>query len=107
MFDELLLFPTEFTLQHVGLAGSLLYMTTFSLLAMRSLSGDSVVYFMMNFTAASLVLMSLSQAFNAASVLIQAFWIVVSVMSIVARLRRGRRTGRTRARPTDRLRPLG
>lgn len=110
MLTEMLLLPSEFSLQHVGLAGSLLYMTSFMLLSLRILSGDSVAFFILNLTAASLVLLSLSQAFNAASFLIQTFWIVVSVLSIIVRLRRGGRQGRSTGTPltqsTDRLRPL-
>lgn len=92
------------SLQHVGLAGSLLYMATFTLLSTRTVSGDSVLYFALNFAAAALVLISLSQAFNAAAVAIQSFWILASIINIVVRLRPGRARP-SRDCPTDRLRP--
>ncbi|CTQ48191.1 CBU_0592 family membrane protein [Jannaschia donghaensis] len=99
MITDMIFALPEPTLQHVGLSGAFLYMMTFALLALGILSGDSIKYFMMNLTAASLVLVSLSQSFNAASLVIQLFWIVVSVISIVVRLRRNR--------PSNRLRRLG
>lgn len=89
MTDMMLLLP-EPSLQLVGLSGAVIYMMTFALLATRIVSGDSIGYFLMNLSAASLVLISLSQSFNAASLVIQLFWIIVSILSIAARLRRPR-----------------
>ena len=57
---------------------------------------------LMNLSASSLVLISLSQSFNAASVVIQLFWFVVSIVSIFVRLRRNRPA----ARDATRLRRL-
>ncbi|WP_179378803.1 CBU_0592 family membrane protein [Jannaschia marina] len=83
---------------NLGLLGAILYMASYTLLAGRRLSGDSVPYFLLNLAAATLVLISLNTSFNFASLMIQAFWILVSVLSIAVRLRR--------SRPSHRLRPL-
>lgn len=75
-------------LQIAGLCGAGLYMMTYSLLSTRVLTGDSALYFALNLCAATLVLLSLGQAFNAATLVIQTFWIVTSVISILVRIRR-------------------
>lgn len=99
MTTEMMLLLPAPSLQLVGLSGAAVYMMTYTLLATRIISGDSIGYFLMNLSAASLVLVSLSQSFNAAALVIQLFWIVVSTLSIAARLRRNKPSRRL-----DRLR---
>lgn len=79
----------------IGFTGFLFYVINYTLLSFRVLSGDSVRYYAINFTAASMVLFSLGASFNLASALIQVFWIVLSVIAITIRL--GRRNGANRA----------
>ena len=71
-----------------GIIGFALYVMNYSLLTLRKLSGDSISYFVINFSAASLVLIGLMSSFNLASALIQGFWIAMSVIGISLRLRR-------------------
>ena len=74
--------------QIVGLIGAGLYMVNYSLLSLRVLSGDSARYFALNLLAALLVMISLTQSFNLAAATIQSFWVVVSIVSIIVRVRR-------------------
>lgn len=63
-------------------------MMNYTLLTTRILSADDVVYFCVNLAAALLVLASLPGAFNVATLVIQVFFVVVSLCGIVLRLRR-------------------
>lgn len=73
----------------IGIGGFCLYVTTYSLLTLRFISGNSVIYFCMNLTAASCVLTGLTVSFNLAAALIQVFWITMSLIGIAMRLTRG------------------
>ena len=74
----------------IGVAGFALYVVNYSLLTTRVLSGDSIAYFAINLSAASLVLIGLSTNFNLAAALIQLFFIAMSILAIVLRMiRRG------------------
>lgn len=75
------------TTQFIGLTGAGLYSVNFFLLAFDKLRSQSPAYYFMQFLAASLVLVSLTQAFNMASVVIQVFFIVVSVAGVLRHLR--------------------
>ncbi|MGB3407154.1 MAG: hypothetical protein WBA67_06635 [Jannaschia sp.] len=90
-------------LQLLGVAGAATYILNYSLITLRRMSTESVTYFALNTCAASMVLMSLTEAFNPASFIIQVFFIGVSLCGIVTRMRR-RRTA-SPARPM-RLRGL-
>lgn len=70
----------------LGVLGFLLYVLNYTLLTFRVLSGDSLIYFMINFCAASFVLIGLSTSFNLAAALVQVFWICMSTLAIVLRL---------------------
>lgn len=69
----------------VGVTGFVLYVGNYLGLSLRLISGDSIVYFVINTVAASLVLIGLMRDFNMASVLIQSFWIVIGVSAIALR----------------------
>lgn len=75
--------PIDEILKYVGLLGAFLYLASYFLLQAGYIGGNSKVYTLMNLVAASLVLVSLSTAFNAASVVIQVSWILISVFGIV------------------------
>lgn len=83
--------PQTSLLQIAGLVGAGLYMLNYTLLTTRVLSADHAAYFCVNLAAALLVLSSLSGAFNAATLVIQVFFVGVSLCGIVLRLRRGPR----------------
>lgn len=72
----------------IGIAGFCLYVLTYALLTFRFVSGQSVLYFALNLTAASCVLIGLSNSFNLASAMIQIFWISMSLIGITLQLRR-------------------
>ena len=70
----------------IGIAGFCLYVLTYTLLSLRLLSGNCVLYFSMNLAAACCVLIGLSVNFNLASALIQGFWITISLVAIAIRV---------------------
>ncbi len=74
----------------IGVAGFGLYVTNYALLTLRIMHCEYVSYFVLNWIAASCVLIGLSASFNLASALIQIFWIVISTVGIIIRLRRRR-----------------
>jgi hypothetical protein len=87
----------------LGLLGAGFYILSYVLLTSRVLSSEHGMYFALNLAASTLVMISLSHEFNAASAVIQTFWIVVSLWGLLSRF--GRR--RPAPMPTGRLRPLG
>lgn len=75
----------------VGIAGFGLYVLSYALLTFRMVRGNSVLYFTLNLTASSCVLIGLTASFNLASALIQIFWISMSLIGITLQVMR---TGR-------------
>ena len=84
MFDT----PDVHWVDAIGVLGCALYILNYSLLTLRRLYGDSLTYFAVNIGAASCVLLSLTQNFNLAALVIQSFWIAASLAAIAIRLRR-------------------
>ena len=72
----------------IGVAGFGLYVLNYSLLTFHKLRSEQISYFAINWLAASMVLVGLINAFNLASALIQIFWIVISSVGMVIRLRK-------------------
>lgn len=68
-----------------GLMGFAAYLGGFGALQFGALDGNGKAYAWINVVAASLVLISLYDAFNLASVLIQVSWIVIGYVGIVRR----------------------
>lgn len=66
----------------VGLVGAAVYVFAYGALQLGFLRGSSPVYTVLNLVAASLVLISLGEAFNLSSALIQAFWVVLSLIGL-------------------------
>jgi len=80
-----MVFLTDFShsiFELLGVAGFLFYMLSYGLLQLGRISGSSFCYTLMNIFAAILVLMSLVNQFNLASVLIQVSWIIISVVGL-------------------------
>lgn len=71
----------------VGVVGFAMYVMNYTLLTFKKLSSESVYYFIINWLAASFVLISLFTSFNLASAMIQVFWIAISTIAIFIRLR--------------------
>ncbi|QUJ76919.1 hypothetical protein KDD17_02335 [Sulfitobacter albidus] len=72
----------------IGLLGFALYVGNYALLTLHILCSRSTAYFTINLTAASAVLIGLTSNFNLPAALIQTFFIVISCVGIVIRLRR-------------------
>lgn len=75
-------FATAQILNVAGLAGVVLYLGSYSLLQLGLLSGNGYAYALLNLCAASLVLLSLTVAFNLSSAIIQISWILISIFGI-------------------------
>ena len=105
MVDTALLAHLEF-FDLLGVIGAALYIGNYSLLVMRRFSTDEPGYFVVNLLAASLLLLSLSQAFNLGAALIQFFFLVMSVVGIVSRLHPLRRLRRLRRPPVPAPQPI-
>jgi len=68
---------------YVGLYGALLYLAAYFLLQAGFVRGNSYTYTLLNLGASSCVAISLLDAFNAASFVIQASFIVLSIYGLV------------------------
>jgi len=86
MFDYIAALPPE-AYDAIGIAGFGLYVLNYSLLTFQRLRAEQVSYFVLNWLAASMVLVGLFNAFNLASALIQIFWIVISTVGIIIRIK--------------------
>ena len=74
-------------LEMIGVIGFCLYVMNYALLTFRRLNSNSRLYFAINIVAASCVLIGLAASFNLASALIQIFWVTMSIIGLVLRLR--------------------
>ena len=68
-----------------GLAGAGLYLGAYAALQLGFLRGSSVLYTVLNLLAALMVLISLGEAFNLSSAIIQVAWITLSVIGLARR----------------------
>lgn len=66
-----------------GFLGVALYLGSYAALQLGYVNGQGGAYALLNLAAASSVLMSLVQAFNLSSALIQVFWIAISIVGLV------------------------
>jgi hypothetical protein len=71
----------------IGVAGFGLYVLNYTLLTFGRVCSRCITYFAINWVAASCVLVGLTASFNLASALIQVFWICISTVAILIRLR--------------------
>ena len=89
MADHILDLTTN-PLQAIGVLGFVAYMASFALLQARVIDGNGPAYCLLNVIAASLVLISLADAFNLASLLTQLSWIVIGLAGLASRFWVGR-----------------
>ncbi len=75
----------------VGLAGFAAYIGSYALLQLNYIDGNGVVYTVANISAATMVLISLIEQFNLASMLIQVSWITFGLIGLALRYRNSRR----------------
>jgi len=71
----------------IGLVGFFVYVVNYILLSVHRIDSHDWRHFALNFLAAALVLIGLSNSFNLASALTQVFWMAISVLAMHARLR--------------------
>jgi len=86
-------FDTQIMFDAIGVTGFFFYLAAYLSLTLGWISAPSVWHFVLNLLAASCMLVSLSTNFNLGSVLIQVFWVCISLfgLSMIWRAR-GRRT---------------
>jgi hypothetical protein len=104
MVGSALIIPLEF-FDLLGVIGAALYIGNYALLVVRRFSTDTPGFFMVNLLAASLLLVSLTHAFNLGAALIQIFFLVMSAAGIVSRLHPLRRLRRLRRAHSAALQP--
>jgi len=85
MISDFLLGPIN-PLEIAGVAGFGLYVSNYLMLTFRVLTGNCICYYVINVTAASLVLAGLMNSFDLASAMIQVFWICISSVGILMRI---------------------
>ncbi|MEJ6397597.1 CBU_0592 family membrane protein [Yoonia sp. 208BN28-4] len=71
----------------IGVAGFGLYVLNYTMLTFQRVTSCSIKYFVVNWLAATFVLIGLFTSFNLAAALIQIFWIGISSVAIYIRLR--------------------
>jgi len=72
--------------QYVGILGTCVYIANYASLQIGKIDGNGLAYVSLNLTAASCVLFSLLHAFNLASALIQASWVIISLAGLFRKL---------------------
>ncbi|WP_135506990.1 CBU_0592 family membrane protein [Roseovarius aestuariivivens] len=77
--------PEEFY-HGVGYCGVALYLGAYALLQTGVIRGNGYPYVILNFLAASFVLVGLTVAFNLSSAIIQIFWIIISLIGLTRML---------------------
>ncbi|MGP6086556.1 CBU_0592 family membrane protein [Antarctobacter jejuensis] len=70
-----------------GLAGAATYICNYLMLAMDRLTSRSPLYYLLQLTGASLVMVSLMTQFNMAAAIVQGFFVLVSLIGITRHLR--------------------
>lgn len=78
-------------MQFAGICGFFCYALSFALLQFRVIGGNGIAYPAMNVAAAVLVMVSLIENFNLASLLIQIFFMTVGMIGICAMILRRHR----------------
>ena len=86
MFTDIALQEINY-LEVAGVGGFGLYVCNYLMLTFRFLTGNCLIYYVINVTAATLVLLGLTNSFDLASALIQIFFICISIVGIVIRIR--------------------
>ena len=72
----------------VGIAGAVLIIAAYLLLQLRLIDADNVWYSLANAAGAALILLSLWFQFNLAAVIIEVFWLAISVYGVAAAVKR-------------------
>ena len=71
-----------------GIAGVILLVITYLLLQVNRLQSTGLLYSLLNAIGASLIILSLLDNFNFSAFLMEAFWVLISLIGVVRYLRR-------------------
>lgn len=71
-----------------GIAGVLLLVVTYLLLQVNKLHSAGLLYSLLNAIGASLIILSLLDNFNLSAFLMEAFWVLISLIGVIRYLRR-------------------
>lgn len=71
-----------------GLAGVILLVITYLLLQVNKLQSAGLVYSVLNAIGAGLIILSLLANFNLSAFLMEAFWVLISLIGVARYLRR-------------------
>ena len=74
----------------VGSAGVVVIVVAFLLLQLERVASDDILYLLANAVGAALVLLSLVFDFNLSAVLMEAFWLAISLFGLARRTSRRR-----------------
>ena len=75
-----------------GIIGVSLIIITYFLLQAGKMKGDDLLYPLINLVGAIMVLISLYRFYNLASVIIEVFWIIISIYGIFKALKKRNKT---------------
>jgi hypothetical protein len=73
----------------LGNIGVLLLMGSYLMLQLNRLSSNSLQYSLINLVGASFIILSLLSNFNLSALVIEVFWVLISLIGIVRYLRPG------------------
>jgi len=68
--------------EFIGYIGVAIYVASYALLATQKLTGESAMYHSLNLIAPCCIIVSLYDAFNAPSAVIQSIWIAISLTAL-------------------------
>jgi hypothetical protein len=88
MMTSVISVSNPFLFEMIGVAGFGLYVMNYTLLTFHKLHSHDALYFGINLIASLLVMTGLMVSFNLASAMIQGFWILISTIAIIVRLKR-------------------
>ena len=71
-----------------GIAGVILLVITYLLLQVNRLQSAGLLYSLLNAIGASLIILSLLANFNLSAFLMEAFWVLISLIGVVRYMRR-------------------
>ena len=69
-------------LDFVGNIGVVMLMVTYLMLQLNKLSSDGLAYSLLNAVGASLVVVSLLSNFNLSALLVEVFWVLISLLGL-------------------------
>ncbi len=69
-------------LDFIGNVGVVVLVITYGMLQLNKLSSDSLAYSLLNAAGASLIVISLIYDFNLSALLMEVFWVLISLLGI-------------------------